>query len=102
MIWIGIDTGVHTGLAVWDSAQQRMVECMTMKIHEALLYVINANISCQGDLTVVLEDARMRRWIPREGSVAEWKGRAMGAGSVKRDATIWEDFLKDYRIPYVL
>lgn len=102
MIWIGIDTGVHTGLAVWDSVQKRLVECMTMKIHEALLYVINANISCQGDLTVVLEDARMRRWIPREGSVAEWKGRAMGAGSVKRDATIWEDFLKDYRIPYVL
>lgn len=95
MIYIGIDTGVNTGLAAWDSESRRFLDVMTLPIHRAIRYVTD----CPG-CTVVIEDARKRKWIPREGSIKEMKGRAMGAGSVKRDAKIWQDLCEDYGIAF--
>lgn len=100
MIWVGIDCGVDTGFAVWDSELKEMLHVATLKIHKAMQYVLNyIDHGCA--LTVVFEDARQRRWIPKEGSLSKWKGRAMGAGSVKRDAVIWQDFCTDLGIPYL-
>ncbi|MBR1575873.1 MAG: hypothetical protein IJ654_05415 [Bacteroidales bacterium] len=53
-----------------------------------------------GRVRVVFEDARKRRFFQRERTEAEYRGHLMGAGSVKRDATIWEDALTDYGIPF--
>ena len=36
MIYIGIDPGVTTGVAIWDSAQQKLLQVMSMKILEAM------------------------------------------------------------------
>ena len=44
---------------------------------------------------VRIEDARQRRWLGNKGREA-----LQGAGSIKRDATIWEDFLTDKKIPF--
>ena len=33
---IGIDTGVHTGFAVWDVESQQLIKCETMQIDEAI------------------------------------------------------------------
>ena len=100
MIYIGIDTGTDTGLAIWDTDTRALIDVTTVKIHVALGIV--AWWQKQGTpLTVVFEDARQRKWLPRERSLREFKGRAMGAGSVKRDAVIWEDFCKDLGIPYL-
>ena len=52
------------------------------------------------DLCIVFEDARQRKWIPQEKNASQYRGRLQGAGSVKRDATIWEDFCKDLGIRY--
>lgn len=98
MIYVGIDTGVHTGLAVWDSDARRFLDIQTMPLHRALFYIIFECCAFES-FTVVVEDARKRKWIPREGSVKEMKGRAMGAGSVKRDAKIWEEFCSDNGFP---
>lgn len=46
-------------------------------------------------ISVRFEDARQRRWYGKAG-----KEQLQGAGSIKRDCTIWEDFLKDYGIPF--
>lgn len=102
MIYIGIDTGVDTGLAVWDSTSRRLVSVQTVKIHRAMETVLCYRATEGDGLVVVFEDARQRRWIPREGSWSRAKGRAMGAGSVKRDAVVWEDFLTDYGIRYLM
>ena len=99
-LYIGIDCGVETGYAVWDTETRRLLDVRTLRLHQALTFVLNI-YEQRIPLTVVFEDARQRRWIPREGSLAQWKGRAMGAGSVKRDAVIWEDFCKDLGIPYL-
>lgn len=100
MIYIGIDTGTDTGLAVWDTRAQRLTDVRTLKIHQAMEMVLDIVEGVGGNALVVFEDARQRKWIPAEGTLSKWKGRAMGAGSVKRDASIWEDFLLDKRIPF--
>lgn len=100
MIYIGIDTGTDTGLAVWDTRAQRLTDVRTLKIHQAMRMVEELHEAAAGNILVVFEDARQRKWIPAEGTLSKWKGRAMGAGSIKRDATIWEDFLLDKRIPF--
>ena len=99
MIWIGIDPGVHTGAGVWDSDAKRL-DVYTMRIDQALRLVRLLWDENQPDIRVVAEDARQRRWIPRESSWSEVKGRAQGAGSIKRDCQIWEDFLVAHGIRY--
>ena len=103
-LYIGIDPGHDTGLAIYDPDEQKLISVETLRIHRALkevadLYAMH-RLPGRG-IVVVFEDARKRNWLPRESSLSEWKGRAMGAGSVKRDATIWEDFLKDYGIAFI-
>ena len=100
MIWIGIDCGTHTGLAVWDGDLQTFTRIETVKLHQALTFVLHNHLSEPGGVSVVFEDARLRKWIPRERNLSEYRGRLMGAGAVKRDAAIWQEFLEDYRIPF--
>ena len=46
MIYIGIDTGVHTGIAVWDN-KQRSFECVdAVKIHQAMKTVSDRAKEC--------------------------------------------------------
>ena len=93
MLYIGIDTGVHTGFAVWDSKERKLIELSTLKIHTAMLRVKELSIS--DEVVVYFEDARKRKWFGSAG-----REQLQGAGSVKRDCTIWEDFLTDLDIPY--
>ncbi|MEJ7610652.1 MAG: hypothetical protein WKF88_05670 [Ferruginibacter sp.] len=93
--YIGIDTGVNTGFAVWNKEYKRLLICDSMKIHQAMQWIID-NVWQNGSYIVRVEDARLRKWLPKD------KGRAQlqGAGSIKRDAVIWEDFLKDLGVDY--
>lgn len=99
MVYIGIDTGVHTGIAVWDSERKEFVMVDTMKIHEAMNIVYDYADS-DSPLQVRFEDARQRKWIPMSKNMTAELGRAQGAGYVKAHCQIWEDFLTDYRIPF--
>ena len=99
MICIGIDPGTHTGVAVWDTREGKFLSLETLPIHRALHLVHSLKRACDGhgeDIQVVFEDARLRKWFG-EGDT---NAKKQGAGSVKRDCSIWEDFLKDYGIPY--
>lgn len=96
MIWIGIDPGVNTGWAVWTG--KAFSELETLPLHRAMLRLLE--LTQVHDVRVVFEDARQRKWIPKERTLSEFRGRAMGAGSVRRDCAIWEAVCKDYRIPY--
>lgn len=98
MYCIGIDTGRNTGIAVWDTDRQRFVFLDTMPIHKALAFVQRAIDA--SEIRVYFEDARQRRYLPREANVSEYRGKLMGAGSVKRDAVIWQDALTDWQIPF--
>ena len=99
MIYIGIDPGVKTGVALWDGKEGALLYVYTLRIDEAIALADSWH-KYYGDIKVIVEDARQRKWIPREKNLAEFKGRAMGAGSVKRDCQIWEDFLLAHGIKY--
>lgn len=94
MIWIGIDPGTHTGFAVWDTKSKKLVELDTMMIHQAFKRVFE--IMETEDIRLRIEDARH---VSRDGY--ESRARLQGAGSIKRDCSIWEDFCEDYDIPYM-
>jgi hypothetical protein len=99
VICIGIDPGTHTGVAVWDTREGKFLSLETLPIHRALHFVHSMKRACDGhgeDIQVVFEDARQRTWFGHEDTDA----KKQGAGSVKRDCSIWEDFCKDYGIPF--
>lgn len=94
MIVIGIDPGVHTGYAAFDMELGRLSSVKTVKIHQAMQYVLE--VKAAGMLhSVTFEDARLRKWLGSKGREA-----LQGAGSIKRDCSIWADFLGDHGIAY--
>ena len=95
MIYIGIDVGTHTGFAVWDSGERKLLSLDTLLIHQAMEQVLHWYYKCDGDIMVIFEDARLRKWYGEESNA-----KLQGAGSVKRDCSIWEDFLKDKGIMF--
>ena len=96
---LGIDPGVNTGFAVWDTTRRQLLRVDTLRITDALLAVL-ALQEGGGEIRVIFEDARLRKWLPREMSNSEYRGKLMGAGSVKRDCDIWEEFCTEHSIPF--
>lgn len=96
MICVGIDTGKHTGFAVWDTEKRQLDFVDTIPIHEALLRIWSQR---HANVEVYFEDARQRKWYGTR-TAKEDRNKLQGAGSVKRDSTIWEDALKDWGIPF--
>lgn len=89
---IGIDPGVITGVALWDGKE--LIQVKSMMIHQAMEKVQR----WIGLIKLLrLEDARKRKWFGESG-----REQLQGAGSIKRDCKIWEDFLDDNNIPYEL
>lgn len=89
---IGIDTGVNTGFAVWDCEEQCFLRVACLKIHQAMDLVLEFEPAL-----VRVEDARIFK-----GGKFISAAKRQGAGSVKRDASIWEDFLTDKGILFEL
>lgn len=98
-LYIGIDPGVHTGIAVWDTETRkfRLIETRTII---GALQITDLWEAGDEDLHIVFEDARQRKWIPREKDLSQFKGRAMGAGSICRDCEIWETYCKVKQFKY--
>jgi hypothetical protein len=92
---IGIDTGVNTGLCVWDRFGKRIRHLATVKIHKAMEAVKYWHDTNPGAVMVRVEDARKRNWFGEKGAQ-----QLQGAGSIKRDAKVWEDFLDDMGVDY--
>ena len=66
MIYIGIDTGVHTGIAIWDNRKRSLEMVKQMPIHRAMA-VVQSYADMQktgvGDKIIVrVEDPRQRTW----------------------------------------
>lgn len=96
---VGIDPGKHTGLAIWNTETQSFADLGTVPIHDALKAVFYLHRD-YGPVRVYFEDARQRKWLPKDATSSEYRGHLMGAGSVKRDSVIWQDALTDWGIPF--
>ncbi len=94
-ICIGIDPGKNTGYAEWDRHGKQLLACEALLIHQAMAQIKRCHEL--GLLYLVaFEDARLRTWLGTKGREA-----LQGAGSIKRDCTIWADFLGDLGAPFV-
>ena len=95
-LYIGIDPGTHTGVAIWSKTERMLYMVDTMTITQAMKTVddyvgaFDNEGSKQYEVVVFIEDARKRTWF---GSANREK--LQGAGSVKRDCSIWETFCKE-------
>jgi hypothetical protein len=84
---VGLDPGVRTGFAVWSRVEQRLTTVETLGITQAMTLI--RTMADVGSLhSVRFEDARMRSWFGAKGREA-----LQGAGSIKRDCSIWQEFL---------
>lgn len=99
-IYIGIDCGVNTGYCEWNATTKSILNLETLKIHEAMNWIKERAEQWPGRVFVRVEDARQRKWVPFQKNEKAERGRREGAGSVKRDAKIWEDFLTDLGLPF--
>lgn len=96
MTYIGIDPGVHTGFAVWHSDTKYLAEVETYSITQAMERVkMLADILGKDNIRVFVEDARKRKWFGNSG-----REKLQGAGSVKRDSRIWEDWCREQGLQY--
>lgn len=86
MIYIGIDPGIKTGFAIICNDQK---EALTVTIHNAFP-LIKQLLKRDDKIHVRVEDARKRKWFGVKS-----KDKQQGAGSIKRDSKIWEDFLTE-------
>lgn len=87
-IIIGIDPGVKTGIA---AINRNIKIAESMPIHAAMKFV--SDLANKGfDTHIRVEDARKRKWFGHNSSA-----KSQGAGSIKRDCKIWEDFLNDLK-----
>lgn len=100
MIYIGIDAGKNTGLAVWDSKLKAFTKITTLPIHRAMIIVNDMAGDYLNKIHVRVEDARKRTWYGNKMSYNEERSKLQGVGSIKRDCSIWEDFLSDIGVNF--
>lgn len=84
---IGIDAGTRTGIAVFNTEERRLTDVKSLPIHKALDFI---KLFKPSNTLIRVEDARKRKWFGDRTN-----SKLQGAGSVKRDCSIWEAFLKD-------
>lgn len=90
---VGLDPGVHTGVATWTK-ESGFVNVATMSHVEAVQYV--SGLVLDGLVAqVIFEDARRRTWFGGKGREA-----LQGAGSIKRDCAIWAEWCALWGVPY--
>lgn len=93
MKYIGLDPGTHTGVAVWDTDKGEFSTLETLPLWKAMLLIRDLYLT--DSVEVIFEDARLRRWFGNAG-----REQLQGAGSIKRDCSIWEEFLLGSGIPF--
>lgn len=99
---IGIDPGGTTGMCIYHKAEKR-IKVLTSGTMLDCIYTLDLyykDISRQAFFRI--EDARLRKWIPKEKTESAERGRREGAGHVKAHCAIWEDYCKRNHIAYEL
>jgi hypothetical protein len=92
---VGIDPGVNTGIAVWVKSDKKIAVVATMMIHEAMILVRAEVIAFGKRVFIRVEDPRQAIYGRRHD-----QHKLKGAGSVMRDAKIWEDFLISLKVDF--
>jgi len=104
---IGIDTGTTTGFAIaCDSGRGgKLQEIKSLSITKAMARTIElVNEHGKDNIKIFIEDPRKRTWFGDADARQRRSGPGVreGIGSVKRDASIWEDWCKEQGLNYLM
>jgi hypothetical protein len=93
-LYVGIDPGVNTGIAIWDKPAKTL-ELKTVMIHQGfdLLRSLKPDIEA-----VIIENPNLWNYFTNHKQA---RARLQGAGSVKRDFKAWQDFFATEGIPFI-
>ena len=97
MIMIGIDPGKITGYGMWEPTRKELISVGS----DSMLKVMNLVLfHCkEQEHLIVIEDARLRKKFNK----SEWNPkRLQGAGSIRRDCSLWEEFCQENDLNYVM
>ena len=87
MKYIGIDPGVNTGFAVWDSEEKQFVEISTLDFWRAIDRV--NDFWYEEDLTIVIEDPGQHRTTYARHRTQKGQNRInQNVGAANREATL--------------
>lgn len=103
MYYVGIDTGTHTGFAVWNNRTRQFESIEEYKLYKALetCQELRKRAEAEGTRVCIrVEDARLRTWFGKPMPREEERKKLQGVGMVKRDCNIWEEFLTDYKFEF--
>lgn len=97
-VFIGIDPGTKTGIAVWMPGQTiKMQHLSTCRIHNAMFRVSHLHTNHSSKVHVRVEDASQAIFFR---NTEKDKAKLQGAGSIKRDCQIWFDFLTELGVSF--
>lgn len=98
MILIGIDVGKKTGVAVMtDGVLTHVATTSIIGAMETVREHIDHAKAQNTPIKIFIEDARLRTWFGDNAN-----DKKQGAGSVKRDSAIWEEFCVHYGVDFQL
>lgn len=97
--FIGIDPGTNTGLAAKTGNDLRLIESHTILTAMARVKELAADLP-KDRLLVVVEDPSKRKWFG--GDEQEVQAKRQGVGSVKRDVSVWQEFLTRQELNFEL
>lgn len=87
-IVIGIDPGTNTGFTAYNCDTKQYLHCETLPIHIAIFRIeklVEFDFFPRGML-IIVEDSR---------HISGPNEKKLGAGSIRRDCSIWEDYLEE-------
>ncbi len=91
VLYIGIDPGTTTGLALWPKKDFGSLKLMSGPLIEIYQKILRhpfwvGHVHESKEILIRIEDARLRKWYGKQSSA-----KLQGAGSIKRDCAIWEE-----------
>lgn len=92
--YIGIDPGTTTGIAIWSAKEKRFISIFSGGI---LACMDKIAIYCVfGPTQFVIENPNLRKWYGKNSN-----SKLQGAGSIKRDFSIWMEWFKIHEADYI-
>ncbi len=91
---IGIDPGVKTGIAVWDRSKKYLTKMATLDIDKAWQLV--QDYYSKDRSIILIENPNLRTYYGKNPFQ-----KMQGAGSIKRDWSVWQKRLKDAGMDYI-
>jgi len=91
---IGIDPGVNTGIAIVKDGE--LIEVATCNIIAAMKKIMILRLDECKIITIHVENPNFRKYFGKSGPEMY-----QGAGSIKRDYSIWQSFCDEYPMEMV-